>query len=259
MDFFYLKPFNLLFFILIACAVGLSFLLGKIMKGKSRDFRRNFLKIMYSCVFVFFFVYKYWLSKDAEYSNLCYEAGFGAFSWGKELPLQLCNINIWLMILAVIFDKPILYGFVFYIASLGAFMPMVAPALGFYGYSFLLPRMLGYWITHLAVFMESFLMAQSGLYKPKYRDVPLVAAMLVGVTFIIFCYDLVVSKTGLCPNVNYFYALGTEGNPVLNIMWNIVPVPFVYLLLGLAVLVPYQFLLTFIGKKLHIGEQRIPL
>ena len=98
-----------------------------------------------SVMIVLFFLYKIALSLDAEFLVI---NGIEKFDWWSELPLQLCNINMFLILYAVIFDKKSIMGFAFFVAPLGAFMAITFPEPAFTGSSIFLLRNLGFYITH---------------------------------------------------------------------------------------------------------------
>lgn len=94
-----MRPFNGLFLGVYAVLIILLIITSRLLRGKSFETRRNVLTGM--CVFsmIGFFVYKYSLSLDKEYMVI-YE-NFGGFNWWRELPLQLCNINMMLIPVSV--------------------------------------------------------------------------------------------------------------------------------------------------------------
>lgn len=99
-----------------------------------------------------FFIYKYFLSIDKEYDQL---RGFvGGFNWLGELPLNMCNVNMNLMPIAVLFNNKKLMNISFYLAPLGAFMALIMPGSGFINVSIFEPRMIGYYGTHFMITIE---------------------------------------------------------------------------------------------------------
>ena len=50
--------------------------------------------------------------------------------------------------------------------------------------------------------------------------------------------------SGLHPKANYFFAVETEGNFLLEIFHSWIPVPFLYLLPAIGILAPYMLLVT---------------
>lgn len=245
-DILIMKPLNGTFWAFFLLLL-LAFTLLSICARKHDDgFRRRLLSgIMFGALLVFF-VYKFFLSIDGEFSRLTAEAGIGGFNWWGELPLQLCNINMILIPVAVLTNKRPLMSFCFFMGPLGAVMALLMPSAGFEAYSILLPRMMGYFLTHWLVFFGSLSLCSFGLYRPTPRDVfPTVITALL-LAFVIFLIDLLLRRTGLDPYSNYFFAVETEGNPILELFHSWLPFPFLYLVPCVLILVPYAFIVMLI-------------
>ena len=226
--FWIMRPFTPLFWGVFAFFLAILTAAALILKNKSDRAKRVTLTAACVLTLIGFFVYKYFLSIDAEYNVLT--ADMGGFNWWGELPLQLCNINMIMIPVAVLTKKRPLLGFCFFVGTLGALMALMMPTTGFDGYSLLLPRMLGFYGTHFMIVIEALAVAAFGLYRPKYRDLPFIVLALLGIAFAVFLIDMLLRWTGLHPHANYFFAVETEGNPVLGLFYRLIPYPFLYLL-----------------------------
>ena len=237
-----MAPFNGVFFAVFGVFLLLLVLSSLLLRKKSEQVRGRV--IVWACLLtlVGFVVYKYCLSIDREYDALT--ANMGGFNWWGELPLQLCNINMILIPIAVLTNRRALMSFCFFVGSLGAMMALVMPGAGFDGYSILLPRMLGYYGTHFMVIIEALALAVFGLYRPRVKDFPKLVLTVTAVTFLVFCLNLLLRDTGLHPKANYFVSVETEGHCVLEIFHSFLPFPFLYLLPSYLILVPDLFLVT---------------
>ena len=237
-----LRPFNALF-----CAVFGGFLIllivsSLLLRGKSEKTRSTVLVAACLVTLVGFVVYKIFLSRDSSFDAIT--AGKGGFNWWGELPLQLCNINMILIPVAVLTKNRTIKSFCFFVGPLGALMALVMPGTGFSGYSLLLPRMLGYFGTHFMIFIEGLALAAFGLYRPKLRDLPRTALAILIITFIITLINMLLRWSGLHPNANYFFSIETEGNFLLEIFHKWIPYPFLYLIPSFGILIPYMLLIT---------------
>ena len=237
-EFWIIRPFNALF-----CAVFAAFLLlltaaSLVLRRKEDRTRRLVLSAACLVTFIGFFAYKYFLSIDADFKVI--NAGMGGFNWWGELPLHLCNINMILIPIAVMTDKRPLLSFCFFVGSLGAVMALCMPTTGFDGYSLLLPRMLGFYGTHFMIVIEALAIVTFGLYRPRFRDVPMTIVTLLAIELVIFCVNMLLRWSGLHPKANYFFAVETEGNFVLELFYRLLPYPFLYLLPCALVLGAYQ-------------------
>ena len=135
-DLWVIRPFNTVFLTVFAAFLALLALSSILLRKKSENTRRWVLIAACLVTFVGYFIYKYALSLDAEYDVIT--ANMGGFNWWGELPLQLCNINMMLIPIAVLRRSRPLMCFGFFVAPLGALMALVMPGNGFDGYSLLL-------------------------------------------------------------------------------------------------------------------------
>ena len=235
-----MQPFNPLFNIVSAFFVVILIIASLTLRKKSIRTRRSVLICASMITMVGFFVYKGFLSVDSEYDSLT--AAFGGFNWWGELPLQLCNINMILIPIAVHWNRRSLLSFCFFVGSLGALMALIMPGTGFDGYSLLLPRMLGYYGTHFAIVIEAVALAAFGLYRPGFRDLPRTILTILAVALVTFGVNVFLRATGLHPNANYFFSMDTEGNALLDLFHSWIPLPYLYLLPCIGILGAYMAL-----------------
>ncbi len=237
-SFWIMHPFNGLFCAVFALFLALLAAASPILRRKSERTRRVVLSCVCVLTLIGFFLYKYALFTDADYDVIT--AGMGGFNWWGELPLHLCNINMILIPVAVLTNKRPLMCFCFFAGSLGAMMALAMPSNGFDGYSLLLPRMLGFYGTHFMIVIEALSIVTLGLYKPRFRDIPMTLVTIVCIALVIFGINMLLRWSGLHPKANYFYSVETEGNFVLELFYKLLPYPFLYLLPCSLVLAAYM-------------------
>ena len=243
-DFWIMRPLNQLFFITFAAFILLLVIASLLLRNKSEKTRETVLVTACIITFIGFFVYKYYLSIDAEYNII--KADMGGFNWWGELPLQLCNINMILIPIAVLRKSRPLKCFCFFLAPLGALMALLMPGNGFEGFSLLLPRMLGYYGTHFMIVIEGLALVCFGLYRPRFRDLPRAILAALAITFCTFLINLLLRWSALYEQANYFYSIETEGNFLLEIFYSWIPFPFLYLIVpSVVILGIYMVLITF--------------
>ena len=237
---FIMEPFNTVFFICSAFFIRL--LAGSSVRLKDRPEKDREKVLISVCLvtLVGFFFYKYFLSIDAEFDAARRAMGMGGFNWWNELPLQLCNVNMILIPIAVLSKRRELLSFCFFVGPLGAAMALCMPTADFNGYSILLPRMIGFWGTHFMVFIEGIALVTFGLYRPRFKDIPGTVKAFFGIGFCAFLIDMGMRLSGLYPNANYFFAVETEGNRLLELFRSWIPLPFLYLLPSIVILVAYM-------------------
>lgn len=237
-----MRPFNALFFAVLTGFALLLVCASLALRKKSRKTRELALIAACSVTLVGFVLYKFFLSMDADYNAIT--AQMGGFNWWGELPLQLCNINMILIPLAVWKKSRPLLCFCFFLGPLGAMMALAMPGNGFDGYSLLLPRMLGYYGTHFMVIVEGLALATFGLFRPRLRDLPKTILAALGIAFCVFIFNMLLRWSGLHPKANYFFSVETEGNVLLELFHRWLPFPFLYLLPSTAILGGYMLAVT---------------
>lgn len=254
-----MAPFNGLYFICWGITIALIVAIGLIFKDKSEKAKTVF--IVSFCLFtaVLFFIYKGFLSVDKDFLNKTVPK-LTKFNWFNELPLQLCNINMFLIPIGVLTKKRGIMGFSFFLAPLGASMALFFPEAAFVGEPLLLPRMLGYYVTHYFIVISGISLATLGFFRPKFKDFPRVFLTLISLSFFIHCINLILRATGLCTYANYFFTMDDAGISILALFHKFIKVPYLYMLPSLLILAVYMAIISLvffiIGKfKSHTNEK----
>ena len=240
--FWIMRPFNKLFNGVFICFILILIIASVLLRNKSESTKQMTLVIACICTMIGFVVYKYYLSLDKEFNIIT--ADMGGFNWWGELPLQLCNINMLLIPIAVMTKNRALSCFSFFVGPLGAMMALMMPSAGFSGYSIFLPRMLGYYGTHFMIVIEGLALVTFGLFKPRLSDLPRAILTVIIIAFVVFLFNLFLRWTGLFPKANYFFSVETEGNFLLEMFHKWIPVPFLYLLPSIVILGAYMLIIT---------------
>jgi uncharacterized membrane protein YwaF len=241
-DFWIVRPFNGVFLLMFAFFLLLLVVSSILLRNKSEKLRQTVLVSACIVTMIGFFIYKYCLSLDEEFNVIT--ASTGGFNWWGELPLQMCNINMILIPIAVLKKSKPLMSFCFFVGPLGAMMALAMPGTGFDGYPLYLPRMLGYYGTHFMIVIEGLAIVTYGFYRPAFRDLlPTILTTFV-ISFCVFLFNMLLRWTQLHPNANYFFSVETEGNPLLELFYSWIPVIFLYQVPCVLILGVYMLLIT---------------
>ena len=246
-----IRPFNPVFFGLLALIV--LALVGIRRFGRTHTFQqRQWLLIGLSAAnLVLFFIYKSLLSMDREFLVL---SGQAHFNWFSELPLQLCNINMFLIPIGVLTHRKSVMGFSFYMAPLGAMLAMLFPEPAFTGYSLLLPRILGFYGTHALLVACGLSLAGMDFYQPSMKEAPRVLGVYVTLTLAAHALNMILRAT-VCPEANYFYTYGADIS-VLNLFWRMIPHPLLYELPAPLLLLAYMSLVQLLRSGFARAARR---
>lgn len=226
-DLLIVRPFNWVFFLLIAVHLAATFLLIKKYRETDEETKRKFVARLYVITFVIFVLYKALLPLDQEYM-LIYPENWGEFTYWNELPFNLCNVTLLFLPVAMWTKNRAITTFCFFGATFGPLLSLLMPLTGFAGYSLLSIHVAGYYYTHLVILMAPLFLSGLNLYQPKYKDIPYFMLALVCVGAVMFGVNIVLRKTGLCPKANYFFTIDQEKNPLLEMLYRWIPIPFVY-------------------------------
>lgn len=236
-----IRPFNAVYCIFMIILLLLTALICLLLRKGSMSKKKRFIVILCTFNIVLFFVYKAALSVDSEFLVI---SNINKFNWFNELPLQLCNINMFLIPIGVLTNKRSVMGFSFFVAPLGALMALLFPDPAFAGYSLLLPRMIGYYLTHAFIFMAGISLAALGFYRPKFSDFGGITVTLIAVSVSAHIINMLL-RVSLCKHANYFYTYGANIS-ILKLFWKWIPIPYIYELPSLIILFSYMGAITFL-------------
>lgn len=175
------------------------------------------------------------------------------------LPLQLCNIAVFLVPVAIASKKQLLMDFVFYVCALGAFAALLIPSADYLGITYSLMT-ISFFIFHYMIVAVPFLMMGWGMYNPVptiKKAVDLSIAVLVIAGFMHMLNLLLRAVFNV--EANYFFTIikySAPTNPAFELLSKIIPYDFFYLIPALVVL--YIFMgIVFIIKNIGKTRRRI--
>ena len=152
----------------------------------------------------------------------------------QNLPFHLCQVVAFGLIAAYFFEwgwlSQQLRLFLFYIGTITGTLATTSPVPYYVDRAFYSLAAIGFYGVHSMNAVMSILLAVFGLYKPKYRDaVRAIIYLLLLATLVLFL-DIAM-RAWIDPNVNYFYIFSPEGAGILAMLYNILPIPFLYIFL----------------------------
>ena len=109
-------------------------------------------------------------------------------------------------------------------------MALLMPGAGFDHAYLFLPRIIGFYGTHFMIVIEALMLMTFGFYQPAYRDIPKAMVILVLLGLIMHGLNLLFRYSGLNSRSNFFYTMETEENPILELLYSLIPYPLIYLL-----------------------------
>ena len=235
------EPFNAVFwglFLLFAAgSAGLTLL-----SRKKPALARNILGIYCAAVIVYYIFYKVGNLMDEEYHLLRIQGGMPEVSIWTGLSLQLCDVSLLTLPFAVLSRKNMnfLRFFLIFFGIPGAVLGTLVPFPGMIGYSILLPRVFGHFVSHFSIFFSAVCLLTLKIYRPSLKDFRRATAFLFAAYFFAFGVNLLFRALGLSEKANYFFSYAPMGIAQFEFFYQFIPVP------GLYLAVPTLILLTIV-------------
>lgn len=167
----------------------------------------------------------------------------------NELPLQLCNLNLILIPIALITKNKVLMSYLYYIGMIAALCAIFFFDSRFEGYNMVSYIMFVYFFYHSVLVATPLLSVLLGLYTPEKSYILKAILLLVIMATIMLGFNLLLRVTGLCKISNYFYTMGMPGNPILDLLMSIIPIPLVYYFPMAPILYGYDYLIAMPFKR----------
>jgi uncharacterized membrane protein YwaF len=169
----------------------------------------------------------------------------------NELPLHLCNMNLILIPVALLTKNKLLMGYTYYVATIAAMAAILFFDSRYVGVNVMTYSIFVYFFYHAVLVATPILLVMFGLYTPEKSQIINVIILLLCMATVMHGFNLFMRSTGLCTISNYFYTMGMEGNPVLELLMKLVPIPLVYYFPMIPALNGYAYLITipFLNKN----------
>ncbi len=184
---------------------------------KSRAHNRRFLGWFGLVTLCCLLVYK---------TALAFSPDFDFHFW-NELPLQPCNLIAILAILAAATDGKILENFCLCAGIPFAMVALLMPVEGFSEVPLLSINAIGFYGFHCMVLILSVSFGTLRVCIPRVRDIPATAALLAGLSLAVHGVNALL-RAAVYSDANYFYTYGQEENVVLETLWRFIPIPLIY-------------------------------
>lgn len=246
MEFLIMEPFNALSFVVFFTFLIVFIILTIIARKKGTEFASKLLTTLMIITISIYCIYKALILRDVEYKEVLLANSLQPTTFWKELPFQLCNINMLIIPFALITKRKKLLSFSFYIAPIAALMALIFPSVGFSGFSILTPRIFGFYFTHYMIIFGSLSIGFFGIKKPDIRDIPEVLLMFFVLSIAIFGVNTVLRVSGLAPDANYFFEMEPEGIGFLEVLYGFIPLKYFYIYPALTIL--FAYILVVIGS-----------
>lgn len=169
------------------------------------------------------------------------------------LPLQLCNLAVFLIPLALMTRKGVLMDFVFYVCGLGALVAILIPGSDYADtYSMMT---ISFYVFHFSIFLIPVLAAVWGVHslKPTRQSAINLSVMVLAISLLLHGVNWTLN-TFLDVPANYFFTmreLAAPINPAFAFFASLIPLDYFYLSFAFPILWIYMALIGGVMKGLN--------
>ena len=195
-------------------------------RNRSAAAKTKLLWALCAVDFVVYFVNDYYF----------YKRGDGLLTM---LPLQLCNIAVFLMPLSLVVKKRVVYDFLFHVCALGALIALVVPSSDYVGqtYSYMT---ISFFAFHSAIVAFPLLLAGWGFYAPAptVKSAAGLSAAVLALAVSMHLLNLALGRW-FGAEANYFFTIirySAPRNPAFALFAALIPVDLIYLAPALPIL-----------------------
>ncbi|MGN0307443.1 MAG: hypothetical protein ACI4DN_04405 [Lachnospiraceae bacterium] len=239
--------------VMALCCVVTAFMYFMLRKKNEEQKRKAMLFIGYA-ILVLFYVQRILMFR---YDVFLSEYGSGWEQILTELlPFNLCYISVIVMIIGAHLNNKYLLGFCFYISALGAVLALVAPVGIFTDTNLLQPAVGIFYFLHILVAAVYWNIGFLGLVKPG-KVMAITSPLFLNIlSFLVHIVNWLGRSAGIdC--MNYFYTFDPEGSAILELFWESVPVPYLYLIVpGYVIFAGWAVVLTLLYQCVSFFRKR---
>lgn len=166
------------------------------------------------------------------------------------LPLQLCNLAVFLIPAALLTKKAVLMDFVFYVCGLGALIAILIPSNDYADtYSMMT---ISFYVFHSSIFLIPLLNSIWGFHslKPTIKSALNLSGLVLVISGSLHLFNVFMNVVYAIP-ANYFFTmkdLSAPTNPAFALFASWIPFDYFYLSVAFPILFVYMGLIYWISK-----------
>ena len=220
-----IKPFNSVYIAFAAGVLVITSLICLCMNALSAEQSQAVVLYFSAFMCTFMFIYKAALLFDREYAEIVYP-GEKMNVW-NELIFFPCNVIAMIAFSGILLRSRLLMSFAFFYAVCPVIALLVPPA-GYEKYSLTIPRVWAFYCYHYMIIMNVVLMLKSGIYIPEYTGILPACLLYAGISFFFLLVNDLMIFAGVNKSANYFFNRIPEKNIILETLYKIIPVPYLF-------------------------------
>lgn len=172
------------------------------------------------------------------------------------LPFELCNLNIFITLIALLTNKKYLNNYLYYVSLIGGLIPLfVFPDIHMitHGNNLFHYMFFDYYFIHTQLVMIPIAMISFNWFKPDIKIIPFVALFVAGIHLFCFVSSMILRNFQSFTNANYMYTINHNNLPILKDLYKLIPYPYLY---QLPLIIPIIVLFYLLGLPFYILRRK---
>lgn len=168
--------------------------------------------------------------------------------------LQVCNFNFILLILCLFKRNELARQYLFFFSMPMALSTFVSYPSDVEGSKWWSIVSLTFWINHFLIALVPILMISARKFKPKKEYIYKVILSIFAYFLIAFIFNYILNGFSIDGDHNHSYTMGPDSIMLLEPMFKLIPVPFVYLLPMVPILTIVYWFIAKLFEKYNIND-----
>jgi uncharacterized membrane protein YwaF len=178
------------------------------------------------------------------YKIVQYFVPYYDFHFFMNLPLHFCNINLFLLPLALLLRSKTLMAYQFYFGVGLSALALLSFDASFESLPIYEFTTFVYFYYHSFLLVAPILLVTLKFFRPSFEAVWKSTALIIALTACIHLVNILLRITNIASEANYFFTYGLPGSPLTEAFWAMVPYPFFFLIPSLLTFAPFILLTT---------------
>lgn len=169
--------------------------------------------------------------------------------------LQVCNFNFILLPLMLIPKFELARQYSIFFSMFAAMSTFIAVSSDFKNYNWYDQTIINSWLNHLFAVLLPILMVATKRLKPNKKYIPHVTILvIIYFTTVYIISELLINKGIITQDKNFSFVYNSSGLPILDTLYKLIPIPYLYLYPILPFMIMFFYLLSKIFKKYKVDK-----
>ena len=169
--------------------------------------------------------------------------------------LQVCNFNFILMPIMLIPKCELARQYSIFFAMFAALTTFIAISPEFEKHNWYDLTIINSWLNHLFAVLLPILMVAARRLKPNKKYIPHVTILVIIYFTAVYAISEILINNGIITqSKNFSFVYNSSGLPILNILYKLIPIPYLYLFPILPFVIMFFYILSKLFEKYKITK-----